>query len=103
MHSVTFIAGTRELPAMLVETKSAGRTPAQTVSRVLQELRDEGKLFFSDAGVYVMRGAAIDALDEDFPDDVLDDAAQSGALLLPDVATSDTISQLRTRAADWPT
>ena len=31
-----------ELVAMIAATTSAGRTPAQTVSRVLQELRDEG-------------------------------------------------------------
>ncbi len=86
-----------ELPAMIAETTSAGRTPAQTVSRVLQELRDEGRLFFSEAGVYVINGAAIDAVREDFPDDVLDHAAQSGTLVLADVATSDSISQLRTR------
>ena len=82
---------------MIAETTSAGRTPAQTVSRVLQELRDEGKLFFSEAGVYVINGAAINAACEDFPDDVLDHAAQSGTLVLADVATSDAISQLRTR------
>lgn len=86
-----------ELPAMMVETASVGRTPAQTVSRVLQELRDEGKLFFSRAGVYVVEGAAIDAVGEDYPEDVLDHAAQSGTLVLSDVATSDAIGQLRAR------
>lgn len=86
-----------ELPAMIAETTSAGRTPAQTVSRVLQELRDEGRLFFSEAGVYVINGAAVDAVGEDFPDDVLDHAARSGTLVLPDVVTSDAISQLRVR------
>ena len=80
------------LPAMIAETTSAGRTPAQTVSRVLQELRDEGKLFFSEAGVYVINGAAINAACEDFPDDVLDHAAQSGTLVLADVPTSDAMS-----------
>ena len=86
-----------ELPAMIAETTSAGRTPAQTVSRVLQELRDESRLFFSAGGVYVINGAAINAVGEDFPDDVLDHAAQCGTLVLADVATSDAISQLRTR------
>jgi hypothetical protein len=86
-----------EPPAMIAATTSAGRTPAQTVSRVLQELRDEGRLFFSESGVYVINGAAIDAVREDFPDDVLDHAAQSGTLVLADVATSDSISQLRAR------
>lgn len=86
-----------ELPAMIAETTSAGRTPAQTVSRVLQELRDEGRLFFSDAGVYVINGATVDAVKEDFPDDVLDHAAQSGTLVLADVVTSDAINLSRTR------
>ena len=40
-----------ELAAMVTETMSAGRTPAQTVSRVLQELRDEGKLYFSEGAI----------------------------------------------------
>jgi hypothetical protein len=86
-----------ELPAMIAATASAGRTPAQTVSRVLQELRDEGKLFFSDAGVHVIDGAAIDAVREDFPDDVLDHAVQSGTLVLADVVASDAVTQLRAR------
>ena len=82
---------------MIAETTSAGRTPAQTVSRVLQELRDEGRLFFSESGVYVINGAEINAVKEDFPDDVLEHAVQSGTLVLADVSTSDAISQLRTR------
>jgi hypothetical protein len=86
-----------ELPAMISATGSAGRTPAQTVSRVLQELRDEGKLFFSESGVYVISGEMIDAVREDFPEDVLDHAARSGKLLLGDVATFDAIGQTRVR------
>ena len=86
-----------ELPAMIAETTSAGRTPAQTVSRELQELRDEGKLFFSAAGVYVINGAAIDAVSEDFPEDVLEHAALAGTLMLGDVAAFDAIGQTRTR------
>jgi hypothetical protein len=31
-------------------TESSGKTPGQTISRVLQELRDEGVLFFSSSG-----------------------------------------------------
>lgn len=82
---------------MIAQTTTAGRTPAQTVSRVLQELRDEGRLFFSQAGVYVISGAAIDAVREEFPDDVLDHAAQSGTLVLTDVAASDAIGRSRAR------
>ena len=86
-----------ELPIMVAETASVGRTPAQTVSRVLQELRDEGKVFFSQAGVYVIGGVSIDAVEEDFPEDVLEHAALSATLVLSDVATSDTTGQSRVR------
>jgi hypothetical protein len=86
-----------ELPAMTSATNSAGRTPAQTVSRVLQELRDEGRLFFSQSGVYVLSGRAIDTAYEDFPEDVLDHAAESGTLQVGDVAAFDAVGQTRVR------
>ena len=35
-------------------SNSNGKTPSQTISRVLQELRDQGLLFFSSAGRYVL-------------------------------------------------
>jgi hypothetical protein len=82
---------------MIAETASTGRTPAQTVSRVLQELRDDGRVFFSEAGVYVLQEAVIDAAAEDFPEDVLEHAADVGTLLLPDVATADVVRQARAR------
>lgn len=86
-----------ELTAMVAETGSAGRTPAQTVSRVLQELRDEGRLYFSESGVYVINGVEINASDEDFPNDVLDHAVRSSTLILADVPTYDAIGQSRMR------
>ena len=64
---------------------------------MLQELRDDGRLYFSESGVYIIKGALIDAVVEDFPDDALDHAAHCGTLVLPDVATSDAIGQARTR------
>lgn len=41
-----------EGPQILLDTASTGSTPWQTLSRVLQELRDEGHLEFVEAGVY---------------------------------------------------
>jgi len=42
-----------ELPHIIADTGSTGRTPAQTLSRVLQELRDMGYIEFIDsAGTY---------------------------------------------------
>ena len=86
-----------ELATMLAETGSVGRTPAQTVSRVLQELRDEGHLFFSNSGSYTINGVSIDATAEDIPEDVLEHAVTAGVLTLPDVETSNPLGMARLR------
>jgi hypothetical protein len=41
-----------ELERIVGDTGSQGQTPDQTVSRVLQELREEGLLEFLNAGEY---------------------------------------------------
>ena len=41
-----------EFSTIVAETDSRGRTPEQTLSRVLQELRDKGLLSFEHPGVY---------------------------------------------------
>lgn len=41
-----------ELGRIVEETRSAGRTPHQTLSRVLQELRDDGQIEFLEPGEY---------------------------------------------------
>lgn len=42
----------RELGRIVAETGSVGLTPEQTLSRELQQLRDEGLLEFVEDGVY---------------------------------------------------
>ena len=42
----------REMDRIVSDTSSRGRTPEQTLSRVLQELRDLGEVQFLDAGRY---------------------------------------------------
>ncbi len=45
-----------ELPRIIEETMSTGATPAQTLSRVLQELRDMQLLeFLDERGTYRLR------------------------------------------------
>lgn len=39
-----------ELPTIIADVGSDGATPAQTLSRVLQELRDQGVLIFDGQG-----------------------------------------------------
>ncbi len=86
-----------ELDLIIQQTDSAGRTPSQTVSRVLQELRDEGNLFFSNTGIYTFNRVEVDAAKEDFPDDVLENAAETGNLSIGDIYVSDEHKQTRVR------
>lgn len=44
-----------ELERIVGETRSAGRTPDQTLSRVLQELRDDDQIEFLGPGEYRAR------------------------------------------------
>lgn len=87
----------QELPKIITETESAGVTPAQTVSRVLQELRDEGFLFFSNTGLYTLNKVLINTATEDLPDDVLENAVSNGKLILSDVTTSSDAAIVRVR------
>lgn len=54
-------------------TGSAGNTPGQTVSRILQELRDQGAIRFEGPGIYAADAAGLTAhLDLDHPFNNLD-------------------------------
>ncbi|MGZ8256799.1 MAG: HNH endonuclease [Gallionella sp.] len=87
----------QELPSIISVTASIGKTPAQTVSRVLQELRDEGFLYFSSSGLYTLNKIEINATNEDLPDDVLENAVTEGLLILPDVEATSEVSMIRVR------
>lgn len=87
----------QELENIVAATATVGKTPAQTASRVLQELRDEGLLFFSSTGKYTLNQTSISATNEDLPDDVLEHAIEEGHLVLPDVDTSSEIAIGRVR------
>jgi hypothetical protein len=78
-------------------TKSQGKTPGQTISRVLQELRDEGVLFFSSSGCYSLCDRKLDVSLEELPEDLLDAAVLKGNLLLKDVPVSESRSVARIR------
>jgi putative restriction endonuclease len=87
----------QELPRMVSDTGSFGKTPAQTVSRVLQELREDKFLFFSDTGLYTLNQVLVSAISEDLPDDVLENAVEEGLLVLSDVETSNDVALSRVR------
>ena len=52
-------------------TGTSGATPEQTVSRVLQELRDAGTLEFLGRGRYRLLDSPIDVEREDLPDEAM--------------------------------
>lgn len=76
---------------------STGKTPDQTVSRVLQELRNEGRLFFSSAGVYVLTDQAVDLTREDLADDIVENAIVRNALIVPDLPVRVEVGEARLR------
>jgi hypothetical protein len=76
-----------ELPMIVEQTDSVGATPHQTLSRVLQELRDEGILYFSSSGRYLLTDAPISVEAEDLPTDALDFALKHARLTFSDVPT----------------
>ena len=86
-----------ELPIIIRTVESTGKTPAQTASRILQELRDEGHLFFSIAGVYVFLGQTIDLTREDLDSDIVEHAISRDALVVPDVPVTDAVGTARLR------
>lgn len=88
----------QELSAIIAETKTTGKTPEQTVSRILQELREKGGLYFSDmAGTYTLNQGKINAASEDLPEDVVENALLNNRLSLPDVEVSDYLGNARIR------
>ncbi len=91
----TFIA--EEQQDLVALTGTAGRTPGQTISRIFQELRDEGFLFFARSGRYVLNSKPLDAVKEDAGNDVLDNAVRKGQLILNDVEVTDAEGQRRLR------
>ena len=88
---------TEELPGVIAETGSRGITPWQTASRVLQELRDEGFLYFSESGIYALNNSVVDATSEDIPLDVMENASVRANLQLIEIETATEIGVSRLR------
>jgi len=69
-----------ELEQIARETQAEGPSPDQTLSRVLQELRDEEILYFMGRGTYLLADTPVCAEAEDLPDDALDFAIKKNRL-----------------------
>jgi predicted restriction endonuclease len=78
-----------ELNQVIQDTQSTGLTPSQTVSRITQELREEGKLSFLDEGKYLLLEDKLEIENEDLPDQAIDIALLENKLKFGEVITSD--------------
>jgi hypothetical protein len=86
-----------ELEQIIKDTNSLGVTPTQTLSRVLQELREEKIIHFISNGNYLLADAVINVESEDLPDDALDFAIQNNRLALGILPASDQLALTRQR------
>jgi len=78
-----------ELDNIVASVKSKGATPSQTLSRVLQELRQMGILNHVARGTDLLLDAPILAEAEDFPISALDIAIDREEFMIGDVPTGD--------------
>lgn len=78
-----------ELGSIVDAAQSKGKTPGQTLSRVLQGLRDEGLVEFLKSGHYLLLEQPVDVDREDLPDDAIDAALKVDRLQLRDIETAD--------------
>lgn len=86
-----------ELPVIVAAVGSRGRTPHQTLSRILQELRDGGLIEFLSRGQYLLLDTPIDVTAEDFTDEAIDVALRANRLVLGTVETGEDVVQARRR------
>jgi hypothetical protein len=86
-----------ELARIVSDAEARGETPSQTLSRVLQELRDEGILYFTGGGKYLLADTPMDMEAEELPDDAIDFAISSNKLLLGVVPVDEAQAIVRRR------
>ncbi len=88
-----------ELPHIVAVTRSTGVTPEQTLSRVLQELRDARKIDFfeGERGRYLLLDGPIAVEQEDLPESALTLAVERNRLRFRDVQVGESVVQVRQR------
>jgi hypothetical protein len=86
-----------ELDTIIAATGSRGATPHQTLSRHLQELRDDRLLEFLDRGEYLLLDAPIDVEKEELTDQAIDHALRANRLRLGIVPTDSQDAVVRQR------
>lgn len=91
----TFIA--EEIDSIVAMTNSIGATPQYTLSKSMQELRDEGIVEFLSRGEYLLLDGAIDVEDEDLTDEAIDYALRANRLKIGVITTDSQQALVRRR------
>lgn len=87
----------QELEQIIQDVGSKGKTPHQTLSKTLQELRDEEILSFDGNGTYLKLDTPLRIDDEDLPEIFIDMAIQDSKLVFRDIDTTEVVKQVRQR------
>jgi len=88
----------QRLPFVAEAINTKGETPSQTLSRVLQELRDDNILDFVDnQGLYYFIGDEFQIEENDIPEEVLDSAIKKNKVRFNVIETDETLRQARQR------
>ena len=86
-----------EMSTISFATKSQGKTQTQTLSRILQELRDEKILEFLSSGSYLLLDDPINIETEELTDEAIDLALRANQLKMGDVLTGTQLTVVRQR------
>ena len=86
-----------EMDQIVLETGSGGLTPEQTLSRILQDLRDDGDIEFVGKGIYRIVDAPIDVENVDLEEPEIDSRIRRKLLILGRVETDNPVSIARRR------
>nr|WP_321508940.1 hypothetical protein [uncultured Hyphomonas sp.] len=89
----------QQLPLIVQEVGSTGETPSQTLSRILQELRDDDLLDFMShqRGMYYSLLDEINIEHEDLPSQIIDTAIKENKLRFADTQIGEKVVEVRQR------
>ena len=86
-----------ELKRIEQDAGSVGETPAQTLSRVLQELRDDKMIEFLGDGSYLLLADPIRIEDTELTDEAMDYSIQTQKLIFGEIETGESKALVRQR------
>ena len=86
-----------ELGRIVRDTGSSGVTPQQTMSRILQELRDERRIEFLRRGRYLMLDRPLDVTSAEVDGESLERALDANLLRFPSTPASDAVGVAKRR------